>query len=204
MITIYILIYLSICALITIFVPAVRNQWKEFVVKSIPQCYKDIDWNIDLNSLQKAIKKIMISLLLGICVCLFFVGTVVFLPFLIKNDKKRVSSAKATTKDFDTNLYFSHMGGAGTIHCLECSYQEEIISFIHGFDEKGHPAYGTKGLQCQSCGKFYSLNFDEQIEKRRQNIKSYCACGGILEDDKPIFCPQCNSRNVKYNMSYIT
>ena len=98
--------------------------------------------------------------------------------------------------DTETNLYFWEMGGAGNIRCCNCGYSEEITSFVHGF-ESGRPA-GVEGLQCQSCGKFHSLNFEEKRSNRK------CNCGGKLERDKSIFCPQCKSKNVKYNMSIIT
>ena len=99
-------------------------------------------------------------------------------------------------KDFD--LYFKEMAGGGTIHCCDCGYSEDIISSVHGFDNSDVDTFGS-GYQCQSCGKFYDLNFDES---RKDNKR--CECGGKLEDDKPIFCPKCKSKNMVYDMAYIT
>ncbi len=31
-----------------------------------------------------------------------------------------------------------------------------------------------------------------------------CECGGVLERDKVIFCPSCKSKNLSYQMQYIT
>jgi len=99
-------------------------------------------------------------------------------------------------KDFD--LYFKDMAGGGTIYCRDCGYSEKIVSDVHGF--QGSPVDTFRsGYQCQSCGKFYDLNFDEE-----QNDNKRCVCGGILEDDKPIFCPKCKSKDMIYDMAYIT
>jgi len=89
--------------------------------------------------------------------------------------------------------YFYHLGGAGTVWCSDCGYAEEIISFIHGATDS------STGMQCQSCGQFSSLKDAEMLNQPR-----LCACGGKLERDAALFCPTCKSRNINYDMRYIT
>ena len=84
-------------------------------------------------------------------------------------------------------LYFVKMGGEGTIICCDCGFSEQIISSWHGFDDN------YTGYQCQSCGKLYALSGRDE-----KNI-SQCDCKGTLEREKPIFCPQCKSKNIIYN-----
>ena len=79
-------------------------------------------------------------------------------------------------KIYDDRLYFIKMGGAGTISCLECGFEQEIVSFLHGV------SWDSTGYQCQKCGKFH------KIENERNNFRrKKCECGGKLERDKPIF-----------------
>jgi len=75
-------------------------------------------------------------------------------------------------------LFFKTIHGDGTIKCCDCGHSEDITSecYFHG-------------LQCQSCGKFYDL-------RERYTIK--CECGRLLDRDKPLFCPKCKSKNMKF------
>lgn len=122
----------------------------------------------------------------------------------LQDDKKYKKQDDKKCKRINLFLYFRNMFGAGMIHCLSCGHQEWITSFTHGFNEKGGICDGIDGYQCQSCGKFHALDFEKQIEKKQQNIKSFCNCGGELENNKPLFCPQCKSKNVKYVCRMIT
>ena len=99
----------------------------------------------------------------------------------------------------DNQLYHQQMGGAGTIFCKDCGYKADIISFLHSFDDDGNMSDGCTGYQCQSCGKFCSLNDSQSAVK-----PLLCSCGGELSRDKALFCPQCKSKRMRYNMSYIT
>lgn len=176
----YIIIYISICALMIVFIQSVRSQWRDFIMKSIPQGFKDKKLEI----------KIILSPLLIVVIILFFILTPLLLPILMRYDRENRKREKEEI--IDDNLYFWRMGGVGEIQCLDCNYQERIISFIHGLNSS------TTGLQCQSCGKFHALdNWDE-----RKQIQ--CDCQGELERNKPLFCPKCRSKNMKYDMIYIT
>ena len=90
-------------------------------------------------------------------------------------------------------LYHQQMGGAGTISCYNCGYKESITSFIHGIND------ADTGYQCQLCGNFFTLNDSQKTTK-----PLVCSCGGELSRDKALFCPQCKSKSMRYDMEYIT
>ena len=93
-------------------------------------------------------------------------------------------------------LMHQYMGGAGDIVCEECFYQEHIVSFLHGF---GPDAWTNTGYQCQSCGKFQSIERAYKLDQ----IPT-CECGGKLSRDEVLFCPKCRSTKLDYLMKYIT
>jgi len=90
-------------------------------------------------------------------------------------------------------IYYYSMGGAGTISCKDCGYKEAITSFVHGISD------AAWGYQCQSCGKFHSLNNAQKAAKPLT-----CSCGGELSRDEALFCPQCKSKSMRYDVAYIT
>jgi hypothetical protein len=96
----------------------------------------------------------------------------------------------------DTRLYFTQMGGAGTITCRRCGHSEEIVSFLHG------PPGGwcKTGLQCQTCGRFATL---EKLSDGTCRT-DYCECAEELARDRPIFCSRCHSTDLSYCLNYIT
>lgn len=101
----------------------------------------------------------------------------------------------------DGKLYFHKMGGGGEIHCKLCNYSEPIISFTHGYEpiprsRRTH----TSGCQCEDCGKFNTI---DGYEGERDIVKN-CECGGKLNKDKPLFCPNCKSQNIGYQLTYLT
>jgi len=98
-------------------------------------------------------------------------------------------------------------------------FTEEIISFIHGRIKLTGQSWGESGAQCQSCGKFTSIEhiggersysrrkgWGKIIKKEKRTYRQliYCTCGGKLEREKPLFCPKCKSTNVEYSMRYCT
>lgn len=211
----YIIIYLSICAVITTVIPAARNQWKVFF-ESIPQNYKNIDYEairgsilgkkVKYPNLKKWKNKVVLTLIFGIFIILLFVLTPLLLPLVIKDEKKRIQHEKSRielkanlNEEVDTNLYFDRMNGVGYVTCLDCDYSERILCFIDSFNLQGQPSNGRLGLQCQSCGKFHIVK-----SRRRTDKPSLCDCGGVLEIEKPVFCPKCKSKNMKYKVQYVT
>ena len=93
----------------------------------------------------------------------------------------------------DNRLYYWKMGGKVIISCVECDFDETIVSFLHGL------SWTSSGYQCQKCGKFHAIEHDMSNSKGKS-----CDCGGKLDRDKPIFCPNCISFNVTYHILYIT
>lgn len=188
--------------MVALLIPPARNHWKKYL-KDFNRTYKDIGWDDFLQekqtllSLRRGLVKVMMIITFISLTLLFFIFTPILLPFMVIYDKKKAQRENEYSKDIDTNLYFSWMGGAGTIICCDCSYKEDIVSFVHGFDDGGI-ANGVTGYQCQSCGKFHSLEDGEDGNNKQ------CDCGGKLERDKPIFCPECKSKKVQYSMRYIT
>lgn len=95
-------------------------------------------------------------------------------------------------------LWFQHMGGCGSIHCLDCLHSEKITSFIHGINSS------HSGFQCQTCGKITSLTGGGRSKANQYKESLICGCGGTFDREKAIFCPQCRSRNLRYDMEFIT
>ena len=206
----FLLLYFLYCALINLLIPSEKKRWTDSF-KEFKDLYKSVDEDSNAtNKLKRGILKALkiIGIVIGYVIVtpLSFILTPIIqlIPFITKHyEKKRTLQDDMKCKIINLYLYFRNMGGAGTINCLSCGHQEWITSFIHGFNENG-VCDGVEGYQCQSCGKFRALDFEKQIEKERQNIKSYCDCGGELEKNKPLFCPQCKSKNVKYFCEIIT
>ena len=100
-------------------------------------------------------------------------------------------------KRSDKYLFFWKMGGKGIISCSICDYKQTIVSFLHGFGEN---SWANTGYQCQNCGKFQEIeSYSEEIAKT-----AVCDCGGHLSRREPVFCPNCKSTNVIYQMTLIT
>lgn len=98
-------------------------------------------------------------------------------------------------------LYFHKTPGEGEIHCMICNYSEYIICFTHGYEKlPSRRRTGTKGYQCEDCGKFHAIN---GFEGESDIIKN-CDCGGKLQRDKILFCPSCKSHIVSYLLKYLT
>ena len=115
---------------------------------------------------------------------------------------KTIAEKKGWAEDFSAFpfLLYSKMSGAGTISCCDCGYKEDITSFLHWLYNSDSGIYDecSTGYQCQTCGKFHALSRKEERNNRQ------CDCGGNLEREKPIFCPHCKSKNIKYGMAYMT
>ncbi|MEI6083553.1 MAG: hypothetical protein WCS70_04555 [Verrucomicrobiota bacterium] len=100
------------------------------------------------------------------------------------------------------DITFSLCGGSGSLHCKACGWADSVTCFLHGLIKRSKDGIGRKetclyGYQCQSCGEF--------SERKESPPESECAnCGGELSRDKPLFCPKCKSRAVRYTMGYIT
>lgn len=174
----YIIIYLSICALMIIFISAVRRQWGEFFI-IIPQYYRDMR-KINHTTLKVWMARMLLSIVFIVTIPIFFVLTPFLVPFLIEKERRNRKIIKEKNKEEklrDNNLYFKNMGGVGNIECLDCNYQEKIVSFIHGNYN------AISGFQCQSCGRFHSVrsHLEEYHMIGKYIDPLICNCGGILE-----------------------
>lgn len=129
------------------------------------------------------------------------IGFIILWPFfiwgIIKDHKDR-NTMSDNLKEKSNGLWFSYMGGHGTVICQDCDHSEEVTSFIHGFDAS------SSGFQCQGCGKFSSISSEELAKANQLPKNLLCECGGNLEREKVIFCPNCKSKNLIYEMQYIT
>jgi hypothetical protein len=96
----------------------------------------------------------------------------------------------------DTRLYFNLISGAGTITCGRCGHSEDMVSFLHG----APGGWCKTGLQCQTCGRFATL---EKLSDGTHRTY-YCECTEEPTRDKPIFCSKCRSTDVSYCLSYVT
>jgi hypothetical protein len=129
-------------------------------------------------------------------------GFVFLWPFFIygimKEHSKSVALDKRLADERAEGIWFHYMGGHGVITCKDCDHSEEVTSFIHGVN------ISSAGFQCQTCGKLSSIRAvgPERGDERKESLK--CNCGGQLKRDKVIFCPTCKSKNLSYQMQYIT
>ena len=112
-------------------------------------------------------------------------------PISVEADNIKIWDGKKWLElEIEKKLYFRRIDGAGRIKCLNCNYQEEIVSLIHGVNIINNT---TKGVQCQSCGQFHSM-WHQPIQ---------CECGGASSRDEPLFCPECKSDNLHYKCKLI-
>jgi hypothetical protein len=144
-------------------------------------------------------------------------GFLLLWPFLLwgalKENKNYEMQPNANDSQSE-GIKFQYLGGHGTLSCNQCNFSESLTSFIHGIDSS------RTGYQCQACGKFASRirtqrhrrSNDEIQEANEIHFKhdsSYeasliCECGGKLNRELILFCPDCKSKDMSYSMEYIT
>ena len=129
-------------------------------------------------------------------------GFVFLWPFFIygimKEHNKSVALDKRLADERAEGIWFHYMGGHGVITCKDCDHSEEVTSFIHGVNSS------SSGFQCQACGKLSSIRAGSLGRAHVHQDSLQCECGGPLKRDKVIFCPICKSKNLSYQMQYIT
>lgn len=186
-----ILIYLAIGVLLSIIGPLAREFTKEI---------KQIEREAIFDEFFK--KEPTPSWIIVLLKVITRASSIVFYPIfylMIAIDYVRIKSANKMVEPLseeDRLLYYSGMGGAGTIRCNCCDFSQEIVSFLHSF---GDDPWNKAGFQCQECGKFQAIERDMDNSQGRK-----CECGGKLKRKKPLFCPKCKTNSVSYVMSYIT
>ena len=194
--------------MLSVLVPCARDNWKWSYNRFI-DIYNDIKEPNKKNKFKELLdylnenkkkpnkftvylKIVLLFIMAGIGFFLIFLIIPFYLYWLNKGyqAEKRQEEYESEREKL---LYYQHMGGAGTVICIDCGFKEEIISFIHGH---GDDNWANVGHQCQSCGKFHTL------DSNSENL--VCSCGGKLSCEEPIFCPICKSKNMSYSMSFIT
>ncbi len=125
------------------------------------------------------------------------------------DDEKRIKEQLGLGPD-EEYLCFSHMGGAGTIHCKDCGYEQDIISFIHGMTSC------DIGRQCPHCHAFVvEHNESNEYHKFGEATEDFVCpeCGEVIRkkeedflkgNDNPLFCPKCHSPRLIYLLSILT
>ena len=129
-------------------------------------------------------------------------GFVLLWPVFIFGIMKAQRKAKEEDQAFEDKrtqgLWFHYLGGYGSITCNDCMHNESITSFTHGRDSS------TSGFQCQACGKFAAINSGGPGKATEYKSSLICECGGKFEREKVLFCPECRSKNLSYDMEFIT
>jgi ribosomal protein S27E len=131
-----------------------------------------------------------------------YVSFVLFWPILtysVISDKKRNLDDQSTyDQKVKEGLWFDLINGFGEITCKDCKQTQEVTSFIHSRESS------WSGFQCQSCGKFCPILAGGRGEAHVYKDSLICQCGGQLSRDKVLFCPNCKSKKITYNMDYMT
>jgi ribosomal protein S27E len=123
----------------------------------------------------------------------------VFIYGIVKDQRDKAASMKAFQDKHAEGLWFQYsMGGGGDLSCNDCSYSEEVTSFIHGISSS------STGFQCQACGRFAAIESGGPGQVNEYARKLVCDCGGPLEREKVVFCPNCRSKNLTYDLRVIT
>ena len=125
-------------------------------------------------------------------------------------DNEKELKAKLGLGPDEEYLSFSRMGGVGTIKCMECGHQEEVVSFVHGMTSC------DIGRQCPHCHAFVvEHNEGEEYHIFGQAAEDFVCpeCGTVIRkkdedflkgNDSPLFCPKCHSPRLRYELSFLT
>lgn len=121
----------------------------------------------------------------------------ILLPGVLRENRRRLDHLK---KHFGRpGLRFVRMGGEGTVSCRTCGYAENVVCSVHGVSLPDGNDWWATGYQCQSCGKFAT------VDNRIKDVATIeCDCGGILSRDAALFCPKCKGHELDYRMLFIT
>jgi hypothetical protein len=121
--------------------------------------------------------------------------------FAVLQDRRQKENRRRTlATTVREGIQYVGMGGGGTVTCEACNFSQHIISFTHGGTDKGERCCNT-GYQCLSCGRLTDV-FSTQSEIQQDELR--CVCGGTLSREHVLFCPNCRSKALRYDMEYIT
>ena len=171
------ILYYFVIGIILNIIGPLAQKMKEEIIKIYKPSLSDIILEREPIPLWKRMSVITVLLILSVVFypVLFIIITIDYFR------KKSFDKKPKPVYEDDGLLYYSQMGGAGIIQCNECDFREDIVSFIHGMDE-----YACTGHQCQVCGMFKGI----EQHKMNETLNTKCECGGNLERDEPLFCPE--------------
>jgi hypothetical protein len=121
-----------------------------------------------------------------------------FIFGIVKAQRKAREEDQAFEDKRSQGLWLHYLGGYGSITCKDCMHNESITSFTHGRESS------TAGFQCQACGKFAAIRSGGPGKAKEYQSSLICECGGKFEREKVLFCPECQSKNLSYDMEFIT
>ena len=122
----------------------------------------------------------------------------VFIFGIMKAQRKAREEDQAFEDKRAQGLWLHYLGGYGSLSCNDCMHNESITSFTHGRDSS------TAGFQCQACGSFAAIQSGGPGKATEYKSSLICECGGKFEREKVLFCPECRSKNLSYDMEFIT
>ena len=124
----------------------------------------------------------------------------VALSAVMQGRRERYRANKEHEARRGQGLEYSRMGGEGVISCERCGFREEITSFMHGM-LSGPEVSADEGRQCLQCGKFTTVHLTGEPVRRSA---TRCECGGELSREHILFCPNCRSNELNYDMTSIS
>jgi DNA-directed RNA polymerase subunit RPC12/RpoP len=95
-------------------------------------------------------------------------------------------------------LHFDDMIGGGELKCNSCGFKKKITVFLHGSMESMD---SSNGYQCLKCGNFKTIHMRGSDTKEPNLV---CSCGGDLSNEHIVFCPNCKSTDLNYELGIIT
>ena len=122
----------------------------------------------------------------------------VFTYGIVKDQRDERARMKAFADEQAEGLRFQYMGGCGSLKCNDCEHSEDVTSFIHGIEES------VTGFQCQTCGRLAAIESGGPGHANEYARSLTCGCGGPLDREKVLFCPNCRSKNLTYDLRFIT
>ena len=190
MLEISIAVYLAIGILLVAVGPAAEN-----IDKEIDRARGTPLSNAFMEREQPSESKLMLA---RITITVGFVLLWVVFIWGVLKEHRNIQATRKRVQERSKGLWFSYIGGHGTIRYKDCEHNEEITSFIHGINSS------TTGFQCQACGKFASIGSGGCGKVNKNEESLICKCGGSLEREEEIFCQRCKSKNLSYQTLYIT
>ena len=122
------------------------------------------------------------------------------LPGIVRENRLKADESTSKVPQAQEGIEFQRMGGCGTVSCSQCTFKEDIISFLHGENDNGEEI-SHSGYQCLECGKFTDVS---RIRNTKQDNDVRCNCGGKLSREHVLFCPTCRSKDLSYRTKFIT